>query len=193
RRHRRRPLGPAGRGDPDRLDAALERPCRRLAGRPRRNAAGRAGGAHRRGGAAAGVGSKQMTEMRAMRTWLVATVLAVSASPALAKDITSRLVTTPAALAKEIGPSGEGAKDLVILQVGDKAGYEAGHIPGARLVTLADLAAPMGGEALTLELPDPEALRSRLAALGISDRSRIVVVPTEEGIQSATRVVFTLD
>ena len=51
----------------------------------------------------------------------------------------------------------------------------------------------MGGEALTLELPEPEALRARLVALGISERSRIVVVPTREGVQSATRVVFTLD
>ena len=81
----------------------------------------------------------------------------------------------------------------MILQVGDKAGYEAGHIPGAQLLSLADIAAPMGGERLTLEMPDPEALRGKLAALGISDRSRIVVVPTREGVQSATRVVFTLD
>jgi thiosulfate/3-mercaptopyruvate sulfurtransferase len=130
-----------------------------------------------------------MMEARAMRTWMLAAVAAAAAAgPALAKDMSAQLLTTPAALVKDMGSG-----DLVILQVGDKAGYEAGHIPGARLVTLADLAAPMGGEALTLELPDPEALRSRLAALGVSDRSRIVVVPTKEGIQSATRVVFTLD
>lgn len=83
-------------------------------------------------------------------------------------------------------------RDLVVLQVGDRAGYEAGHIPGARLVTLADLAQPMGGEALTLEMLDAATLHDRLQALGIGDRSRIVVVPTKEGIQSATRVVFTL-
>jgi thiosulfate/3-mercaptopyruvate sulfurtransferase len=98
------------------------------------------------------------------------------------------LVVSTDWLAKRLGDP-----ELVVLQVGDKAGYEAGHIPGARLVSLADLAAPMGGERLTLEMPDPETLRSKLAALGVSDRSRIVVVPTREGVQSATRVVFTLD
>lgn len=113
-------------------------------------------------------------------------VLAAGA-PALAAGPRDRLVTDAAALAKAVAGG-----DVVILQVGDRAGYEAGHIPGARLLALAEVAAPMGGDALTLELPDPEALRTKLASLGISDRSRIVVVPTKEGIQSATRVVFTL-
>jgi thiosulfate/3-mercaptopyruvate sulfurtransferase len=121
---------------------------------------------------------------------MLATAVAVLAAPAMAGHAGGRsgLVVAPAALAKDLG-----ARDLVILQVGDKAGYEAGHIPGARLVTLAELAAPMGGEALTLELPAPEVLRAKLAELGVSDRSRIVVVPTKDGIQSATRVVVTLE
>ena len=125
-----------------------------------------------------------------MRTWMLAAAMAVVAAPAMAAPASGRsgLVVAPAALAKDLGD-----RDLVILQVGDKAGYEAGHIPGARLVTLAELAAPMGGEALTLELPAPEALRAKLSELGVSDRSRIVVVPTKDGIQSATRVMFTLE
>jgi thiosulfate/3-mercaptopyruvate sulfurtransferase len=111
------------------------------------------------------------------------------AAPAWAASAREPLVVSPAKLARQLGQ-----RDLVILQVGDRAAYEAGHIPGARLVSLADFAAPMGGEALILELPDPEVLRTRLAALGISDRSRIVVAPSREGgIQSATRVIFTLD
>lgn len=120
-------------------------------------------------------------------------ILVLAATAALAATVPvgaatrDKLVTDPAALAQAVSAGG-----VVILQVGDKAGYDAGHIPGARLLTLAEVAAPMGGDALTLELPDPEALRSRLASLGISDRSQIVVVPTREGIQSATRVVFTL-
>lgn len=119
---------------------------------------------------------------------LVLTAALAAAAPAWAEAAPGRLVVSTDWLAKRLAQ-----RDLVVLQVGDRAGYEAGHIPGARLVTLADIAAPMGGEALTLELPDPEALRAKLAALGISDRSQIVVVPTREGLQSATRVVFTLD
>ena len=122
-----------------------------------------------------------------MRTWMVMAAAGMALAPS-AMAAPARLVTTPQALARELG-----ARDLVILQVGDSAGYGVGHIPGARMVNLAELAAPMTNEALILELPDPAALRAKLAALGVSDRSRIVVVPSKEGIQSATRVVFTLD
>lgn len=123
-----------------------------------------------------------------MRLLLTILVLAISA-PAMAGTPRDRLVVSPAWVAARLDDP-----NLVILQVGDKAGYEAGHIPGARLVTLADVAAPpAGADGLILELPDAETLRTRLAALGVSDRSRIVVYPTKDGIQSATRVVFTLD
>ena len=121
-----------------------------------------------------------------MRIWIVVAAALMAAAPAAGKP--AELVVSAAELAKQIG-----ARDLVILQVGDSAGYAVGHIPGARMVNLAELAAPMTNEALILELPDPAALRAKLAALGVSDRSRIVVVPSKEGIQSATRVVFTLD
>lgn len=110
------------------------------------------------------------------------------AGPALAGGPRERLVADPAWLAENLG-----AADLVILHVGDRAGYDAGHIPGARLVTLADIAAPAEqAEGLILQMPEPEALRAKLAALGVSDGSRIVVYPASN-IQSATRVVFTLD
>lgn len=125
--------------------------------------------------------------MRASALPGLALAAALSASPALAGPREDLLVSTDW-LAKRLGD-----RDLVILQVGDGAGYAAGHIPGARLVTLRDIATPIGGEGLSLELPDPETLRQKLSALGVSDRSRIVVVPTKEGVQSATRVFFTLD
>ena len=123
-----------------------------------------------------------------MRTLLILASLALAA-PAAAGGLRERLVISTDGLARRLGEPG-----LVILQVGDKVGYEAGHIPGAQLMTLTDIAAPPAGPApLILEMPDPEALRARLASLGVGDRSRIVVIPTREGIQSATRVVFTLD
>jgi len=122
-----------------------------------------------------------------MRILLALLVLAF-AQPAFAETARERLVVSTDWLAKHLADP-----DLVILQVGDKSAYDAGHIPGARLVNLADIAAPPSGpDPLILEMPEPEALRARLAALGVSDRSRIVVYPTRD-IQSATRVVFTLD
>jgi len=93
-------------------------------------------------------------------------------------------------------------RDLVILQVGRKATYDAGHIPGARLVDYdgGALAVPMDHspnapmtDALMLEMLPAAALREQLTALGISDNSRIVVVPADNYWSPSTRVVPTLD
>ena len=90
----------------------------------------------------------------------------------------TKLVVSSAWLAEHLND-----RDLVILQVGRKATYDAGHIPGARLVEFdaGALAAPMdhsgaSPDHVMLEMPSAQALRDQLAALGISDNSRIVVV-----------------
>jgi thiosulfate/3-mercaptopyruvate sulfurtransferase len=87
-------------------------------------------------------------------------------------------------------------RDLVLLHLGEKPEYEAGHLPGARYITLEDITAPrptdhMKGE--VMELPDPAVLRSKLEALGISDNSRIVVYYGKDWVSPSTRVLFTLD
>lgn len=82
-------------------------------------------------------------------------------------------------------------RNLVILHVDDEADYRAGHIPGARFITLRTLATQ---GPLVLELPTADDLRGRLQTLGISDTSRIVVTYGKNGpFESATRVVLTLD
>src|SRR5262249_52612101 len=84
--------------------------------------------------------------------------------------------------------------NLVILEVGDRADYDKQHIPGARAVSLDDIAvSDRVGTGLTLELPQPDQLRDALAKLGISDNSRIVVYYDRDRVTAATRVVFTLD
>jgi thiosulfate/3-mercaptopyruvate sulfurtransferase len=85
-------------------------------------------------------------------------------------------------------------KDLVILQLGVKAEYDANHIPGARFITLDDIAISdrTNPSALQLQMPEPEDLRARLEKIGISDSSRIVVSFDRGRIASATRVLFTL-
>ena len=106
-----------------------------------------------------------------------------------------RLVVSPAWLAEHLND-----RDLVVLQVGRKATYDAGHIPGARLVDFdaGALAAPMdhsgrSPDHVMLEMPEPEALRQQLAALGVSNHSRIVVVPADNYWSPSARVVLTLD
>jgi thiosulfate/3-mercaptopyruvate sulfurtransferase len=86
--------------------------------------------------------------------------------------------------------------DLVLLHVGEKPAYEAEHIPGARFITMEDVAAPQPADHMSgemLELPAPEKARARLEALGVRDRSRIIVYYGKDWISPTTRIVFTLD
>ena len=84
--------------------------------------------------------------------------------------------------------------DLVLLHVGDKEEYEAAHIPGARFVSQQDISvSDHSGKGLMLEMPPAEDLRHRLEALGISDKSRIVVYYGKDWVSPSTRVMFTLD
>lgn len=119
-------------------------------------------------------------------------LLALLLTPALlaAKSPRESLIVNTAWLAQHINDPG-----LVLLHVGDKDEYVAKHIPGARLVSLSDIAvtdhSPTG---LILEMPPTaEELRERLAKLGISDNSRIVVYYGKDWVSPSTRVIFTLD
>ena len=49
------------------------------------------------------------------------------------------------------------------------------------------------GAVNTLEMPPADDLRTRLAALGISDKSRVIVYYGNDWVSPSTRVVFTLD
>lgn len=81
--------------------------------------------------------------------------------------------------------------DLVLLHVGDEAQYKAAHIPGARFVQLRDLSTSQGG--LSLEMLPAGELRQRLQALGIGDRSHIVIYYGDDWVSPATRILFTLN
>ncbi len=85
--------------------------------------------------------------------------------------------------------------NLVLLHVGEKSEYDAGHIPGARYVRLDDVSVSSHDHenGLMLEMPQPDSLRARLEALGISDRSRVIVYYGNDWVSPATRVIFTLD
>lgn len=85
-----------------------------------------------------------------------------------------------------------GQGNLVLLHVGSEADFNAGHIPGAQLITLADVSVT-GPNGLRLELPDEEQLRSELLRRGIGDTAEVVIYSGNESFQSATRVWFTFD
>lgn len=83
-----------------------------------------------------------------------------------------------------------GADDLVVLQVGPPELFAEEHIQGAQPLLHQQLAV---NEGTPLELPELGTLRSRVAALGVGDDSRIVVVHSAQWITPTARVVFTLD
>lgn len=117
---------------------------------------------------------------------------ATASAQADAAAARARLVVTPAWLAEHLKDP-----DLVLLHVGNKATYDTGHIAGARHVdyraTLAASPAPGDSAALTLEMLPPDVLRERLAGLGISDTSRVVVYQSDDLWTPSTRVMLTLD
>ncbi len=118
---------------------------------------------------------------------LAAAIAAAAVTSASAAGPRDQLLVTPAWLAEH------GAdKDLVILHIGTPAGYQAKHIPGAHLVEPNGLTVK-SPDGLMTELPTPEDLHAQMQALGISDRSRIVVYSETDGIARATRIILTLD
>lgn len=123
--------------------------------------------------------------VRSFALVLVAIVSMVSAGVAAPRD---NYVVTTAWLTQHLNDP-----DLVLLHVGDKAEYDAGHIAGARHVTLREVSLPpdaAGG--LTLQLPAADLLRTQLETLGISDNSRVVVYYGKDLVTQTTRVIFTL-
>lgn len=88
-------------------------------------------------------------------------------------------------------------RNLVVLHVGSKGEYQAGHIAGARFITEDDVSLPHDHSNPTdmmLELPPADVLRAKVATFGISDDSRVVVYFGKNGgVPSATRIIFTLD
>lgn len=81
---------------------------------------------------------------------------------------------------------------LVLLQVGEKDEYVAGHITGAQFIALADISTPRG-QGLSLELPPVAQLKSTLEKLGVSNSSRIVIYFSKDWVSPTARVYLTLD
>lgn len=119
----------------------------------------------------------------------VAGALIVGMPLAAQRDTRSVLLVTPQWLALHIHDP-----NLVLLHVGDKAEYEKAHIPGARYVEYREthlMLDPL--TKLTLQLLPDDTLRVRLAGLGISDDSQVIVYYGKDLVSQTTRVIFTLD
>jgi len=82
--------------------------------------------------------------------------------------------------------------NVVVLHVGTKPQYDSGHVAGSRLVMLSDVSQPQVQGGLTLQMASPDQLTAWAQSNGIGDQSRIVVIPHDDALQSATRVFITL-
>lgn len=122
---------------------------------------------------------------RTLTTLTLAAILCGHTAHAQQADARTRMLIAPAELAASLDDP-----NLVLLHVGDKAEYDAAHIPGARYVSLRDLSVAEG--TLVLQMPEAADLKTRLEALGISDDSRVVVYFGKDWISPSTRVVFTI-
>ncbi len=106
--------------------------------------------------------------------------------PAAAPKVRSELIVSTDWLAKNL-PN----KNVFVLHVArDQKAFEAGHIPGARFVSLGDLLATREGVAN--ELPPVEQLQKVFAATGIGNEGKIVLYGDNNGL-AAARAFFTLD
>jgi len=109
---------------------------------------------------------------------------------AQAADTRAKILVTTDWLAKHLND-----RNLVLLHVGEEAEYNKEHLAGARFVKLDDIAdsdhEKPGG--LMLQVPAPDKLREKLANLGISDDSRVIVYYGNDWVTPSTRVIFTLD
>ncbi|HEX6463393.1 MAG TPA: rhodanese-like domain-containing protein, partial [Vicinamibacterales bacterium] len=82
-----------------------------------------------------------------------------------------KLVVTPAWLAQHLHDP-----NLLVLQVGEKDTYDAGHIPGARFCDWMDLHVMTDKTTgLSVEMPPLPELHVALESLGVSDESRVII------------------
>jgi len=107
----------------------------------------------------------------------------IRASPSRADS----LLLTPSEVRDRIARGG-----VVLLHVGERADYNAGHIPGARFLPYESVSTPHETRPM-LELPPLEKLDSLFESLGVSDNSRIVLYWSKGWYSPTTRVFLTLD
>ena len=124
-----------------------------------------------------------------MRPLLLAAAALAAAAPLLAQRrpaAAPALVVTDRWLADRLD---RGDTSLVLLHVGARGEFDAGHIAGSRFVSLEQYAPANAADTLERELPTPEALRALLEPLGVADGRRVIVIGQP---LPAARFAFTM-
>ena len=95
-------------------------------------------------------------------------------------------LVTPAWLADHLGK-----EPIVLLHVGDKAEYDAAHIPGAQFITLSDVSDP--NATLRLQMASVDRLREAFEARGVRDDTHVVVYFGKDTVTPTARIFVALD
>lgn len=128
-----------------------------------------------------------LSACRSTGTTTAATPAAASAAPNARSATAAPMLVTTEWAAQHANDRG-----MVLLHVGTKAQYDSGHVAGSRFVSLEEIAIPMQPGALSLQMASVEQLTAWAVRNGIGNSSRVVVIPHDANLQSATRVFFTL-
>jgi thiosulfate/3-mercaptopyruvate sulfurtransferase len=80
---------------------------------------------------------------------------------------------------------------LVLFQIGDRADYDAGHIPGAQFISTRDVSDP--DPTLNLQMASIDHLRTLFESRGVTDASRVVVYFGTDWVTPTARVLVALD
>ncbi len=111
-------------------------------------------------------------------------IVAVAVSPASGHEMQQMLVST------DWLPGHLHHADLVLLHVGaDRTNYDAGHIPGARFVSWADVTTTRNG--VPNQLPAVADLKAVFEKAGVGDQSHVILYADEPLM--ASYVYFALD
>jgi thiosulfate/3-mercaptopyruvate sulfurtransferase len=100
--------------------------------------------------------------------------------------VRTSMLVTPAWVADRLG-----AESLVLLHVGEKADYDEGHLPGARLVPYDEIGVERDG--LRLQMPPADQLHATFERLGVRDDVPIVLYWGKDRITPTARVYVALD
>ena len=114
-------------------------------------------------------------------------------SKAFAQETCAITENTPPTVSVEWLSKHINHKNLVLLHVGQKQEYDAGHIPGAQYIATRDVSIPHKEGELALQLPDAETLKTTFEKYGITNDSRIILYFGKDWVTSTTRIYFTLD
>jgi thiosulfate/3-mercaptopyruvate sulfurtransferase len=127
-----------------------------------------------------------------MRNFIVAAL--VCASPAWAATCgghgtKATMLVTPQWLSEH-----QNDANLVVIGIGQRAEYDAAHIPGSHFLDYNTITLRPGpNQPNSFELPPMADLAKTFGDLGVSNSSRIVLYMTKEAISPTTRVYLTLD